>query len=303
MARIWTGVALAAVLAVGCSGPESAPGGAGGSGGVRPGSEPFAAEAGSGSVPQASTLELPAVGPDVIKTADLEVEVARDGLSDAMSSATTVAGRYRGFVVSTSTGGAEARRGTIVLRVPADRFEEALNDLRGLGEVRRQEVRGEDVSQEFVDLEARLRHLEAQERVMLALFDEAVTVAGTIRIQNELSGVQLRIEEIEGRLRYLRDQTSLSTISVTLAEEGAAVPGSIDRAWGRALNGFLSVLAGLVVALGYVAPLAAIGLIGVLVFRRIRPSGAPGYAPFSGGRTSSPNSSTDRPAVSTSMPG
>src|SRR5919106_1775183 len=275
--RTWMGIAVLAVLAVGGSEEAAVEGVGGDSGGARPGGEPFTADqAEEAVVPRTATLELPVVGPDVIKTADLEVEVARDGLGDAIATATTMAHRYQGFVVSSSTEGAEARRGTVVLRVPADAFEEALNDLRGLGEVRGQEVRGEDVGQEFVDLEARLRHLEAQERVMLGLFDQAVTVADTIRIQHELSAVQLRIEEIEGRLRYLRDQTSLSTISVALVEEGAAVPGALDRAWSRAFDGLLSVVAGMVVALGYVVPIAAIGLAALVVFRRVRPSGATG---------------------------
>lgn len=272
MARIWMGIALAAALAVGCSqessttGPEAQ--------GVRGGGEPLEAADQGGAAPAAEVAGQPVLGPAVIKTADLELEV--EGFADAMSRATSVAARYQGFVVSTSTGGAEARRGTIVLRVPAERFEDAMNDLRGLGEVRHQRVSGEDVAQEFVDLEARLRHLDAQERVMLGLFDEAATVADTIRIQNELSGIQLQIEEIEGRLRYLRDQTSLSTISVTLAEEGVAAPGAFDRAWERAVDGFLSVLAALVVGLGYVLPFVAIGLAGLLVYRRVRPSGSPG---------------------------
>jgi hypothetical protein len=274
MARVWMGIALAAALAVGCSqeeGPTSSE-----AEGVRGGGEPLEVqdEGGAEAAPAAAPLGVPAVGPTVIKTAELEVEV--EGFADAMSSATTVAARYQGFVVSSSTGGAESRRGTIVLRVPVDGFEEAMNDLRGLGEVRREQVRGEDVGQEFVDLEARLRHLDAQERVMLGLFDEAATVADTIRIQNELSGIQLHIEEIEGRLRYLRDQTSLSTIRVTLAEEGVVAPGAFDRAWEHAIDGFVSVFAALVVGLGYVLPFAAIGLAGLLVYRRVRPSGSPG---------------------------
>jgi hypothetical protein len=277
VAQLWRGIALVAVLAVACS--ESSPAGDG-AGGIAQSKDPLAAveEGGLASAPAPSTHELPAIGPDVIKTAELDVEVARDGLGDAMSTATTVATRYQGFVVATSTRGSESRRGTMVLRVPADRFEEALNDLRGLGEVEGQEVLGEDVSEEFVDLEARLRHLQAQERVMLALFDEAVAVADTIRIQNELSGVQLQIEELRGRLRYLHDQTTLSTISVTLAEEGAAIPGALDRAWARALDGFLSVVAGLVVAIGYALPFSLLALVALLVLRKVRPSGAAGSA-------------------------
>lgn len=273
MARIWTGIVLAAALAVGCSQEESSMPGSGVEGAEAPAAEPFQAadEGEGGAVGSAAGLDVPAVGPSVIKTADLEVEVGRGGFSDAMADATAVAARYQGFVVSSATRGEEARRGSIVLRVPADRFEDALNDLRRIGEVQGQRVSGEDVGQEFVDLEARLRNLEAQESVMLRLFDEAASVTDTIRIQNELSGIQLQVEEIEGRLRYLRDQTSLGTISVALAEEGVAAPGAFDRAWERAVDGFLSVFASLMIGLGYVLPFAVIGLAGLVVYRRVRP--------------------------------
>jgi hypothetical protein len=275
--RLWIGVGVLAVAAAAC-GSESEPAGVGGGGGV---GAPMVREAeglgtqaeGASAVP----LDLPAVGPTVIKTADLVVEVERDALGQAVNAATTVAARYGGFVVSSTTGGADARRGTLTLRVPSDRFEEAVADLGGLGTVDRRRVSGEDVSQEFVDLEARLRNLEAQEAVMLRLFDEAATVSDTIRIQQELSGVQLQLEEIEGRLRYLRDQTTMSTISVELIEEGATAPGVFDQALDRAVDGFLGVIAALVVVLGYVLPVAAIAGLILIVARRmwVRAPGTP----------------------------
>jgi hypothetical protein len=279
MRRVWTGLVLAAALAAGCS-QEEGPS-VGGSGGEAVPLQEAGPEApGADDVASAAPLDVPRIAPSVIKTADLEVEVERDGFGDAMDRATDVASRYGGFVVSSTTAGEEARRGSLVVRVPSDRFEEALRDLRGLGEVERERVSGQDVGQEFVDLEARLRNLEAQEAVLLRLFDEAASVVDTIRIQHELSGVQLQVEEIEGRLRYLRDQTSLGTISVALAEEGASAPGAFDRAWERAADGFLSVLAALVVGLGYVLPFAVIGMAGLLVYRRFKPktAGAPGSA-------------------------
>jgi hypothetical protein len=278
MRKVWTGLILAAALAAGCSQEEEAPTGGGGREAVP--QEAGAEAPGAAGFDSAAPLDVPRVGPSVIKTADLEVEVERDGFGDAMDRATDVASRYGGFVVTSTTAGEEARRGSLVVRVPSDRFEEALRDLRGLGEVERERVSGQDVGQEFVDLEARLRNLEAQEAVLLRLFDDAASVVDTIRIQHELSGVQLQVEEIEGRLRYLRDQTSLGTISVALAEEGASAPGAFDRAWERAADGFLSVLAALVVGLGYVLPFAVIAMAGLLVYRRFRPkpAGAPGSA-------------------------
>jgi uncharacterized protein DUF4349 len=200
------------------------------------------------------------VGPSVIKTADVGIEVQRDGFGDAMASVTEIAARYGGFVVTSTRSGEESRRGSVTVRIASDRFETALGEIRALGTVKHETISGEDVGQEFVDLEARLRNLEAQEAVLLKLFDDATSVADTIRIQGELSRVQLDIEQIEGRLRYLRDQTDLGTISVSLSEEGVSAPGRFGNAFDRAWDGILAVLAGIVIFLGYALPILAVGL-------------------------------------------
>ncbi|MGH2692909.1 MAG: DUF4349 domain-containing protein [Actinomycetota bacterium] len=214
-------------------------------------------------------LEVPPVGPTIIKTADVAVEVERDAFGDAMASVTEIAARHGGFVVTSTRSGEESRRGSVTVRIPSDRFETALGEIRALGKVKRETISGQDVGQEFVDLEARLRNLHAQEAVLLKLFDQATSVADTIRIQSELSGVQLEIERIEGRLRLLRDQTDLGTITVSLSEEGASAPGRFGSAFDRAWEGILAVLYGIVVFLGYALPLLAIGIPLWLVGRRV----------------------------------
>jgi hypothetical protein len=211
-------------------------------------------------VAQGVGLEAPPVGPTVIKTADVAVEVERNGFGDAMATVTDIAARHGGFVVSSRRTGEELRRGSVTVRIPSDRFETALGEIRGLGSVKRETVSGRDVGQEFVDLEARLRNLHAQEAVLLRLFDDATSVADTIRIQSQLSGVQLEIERLEGRLRFLRDQTDLGTITVSLSEEGASAPGRFGSAFDRAWDGILTVLSGIVVFLGYALPIVAIGI-------------------------------------------
>ena len=212
----------------------------------------------------------PDVRPSVIKTANLEVEVPSDAFGRSISDVGAIAARHGGYVVSTSVGGADARRGSTTIRVPAERFEQALGEIRALGEVRSETVSGQDVGQEFVDLEARLRNLQAQEAVLLRLYDEAATIQDTIRVQQEVSNVQLQIEEIRGRLNYLQDQTAFGTISVALAEEGVAAPGLLERAWDAAIDGFVGVVAGAIVVLGYVLPFAIVAGLGFLIFRRVR---------------------------------
>ncbi|HEY7755202.1 MAG TPA: DUF4349 domain-containing protein [Actinomycetota bacterium] len=219
---------------------------------------------------------LPEIGPAVIRTGQIAIEVDEGGFAAAFDTASLVAGKYGGYVQSSSMSGTDVRSGDLLLRVPADRFDEAMSDLRELGEVERQAVSGQDVSAEFVDLEARLQTWEAQELVLLDLMAQATTIEETIRVQGELQDVRFRIEQIEGQLRVLRDQTAYSTIQLSLRETGApaATAGSGTRpslaeAWERAVDGFLGVWFAVVVGLGYLIPLAAIGAIAWLGYRRL----------------------------------
>jgi hypothetical protein len=217
--------------------------------------------------------ELPALGPKVIKNASVRVEVRRGGFSDALREATAVAGKYGGFVVQSSVEGEKARRGSLVIRVPAERFELALGDIHDLGTLKRETVSGEDVGQEFIDLEARLRNLRAHEGVMLRLYDRAQTIPESIRVQKEVTGVQLRIEEIEGRLRYLRDQAAFGTISIALVEVGVvpdATRGVIERAWDRAVDVVLGLASAAIVSMGVILPLGLLALLAWPFVRRLR---------------------------------
>jgi hypothetical protein len=214
--------------------------------------------------------ELPVIGPKVIKMASVRVEVARGGFSEALGEATAVAGKYGGFVLSSALEGERARRGSLVIRVPAERFELALADIRDLGTLKRERVSGEDAGQEFIDLEARLRNLRAHEGVMLRLYDRAQTIPESIRVQKEVTSVQLRIEEIEGRLRYLRDQAAFGTISIGLVEVGVVPEGPkgvIERALDRAVDVVLAVASAAIVSLGFIVP---VGLLGLLLFPFVR---------------------------------
>ena len=93
------------------------------------------------------------------------------------------------------------------------------------------EEAGQDVSQEFVDLEARERHLEAVEGQLLNLLDETNTVAEALTVQSQLNQVQLDLEQARGRLQYLEDQVAFATISLDVRERQveAAARTTADR--------------------------------------------------------------------------
>ena len=238
---------------------------------------------GSGGGYEVLPQSLPPSGPRVIKTAELRIEIDRDGFGDSVQDVISAAERAGGFVVSTSSHGEDARRGSIVVRVPSDRFESVLGEIKGVGAIKGESIAGEDVSQEFVDLEARLRNYEVQEKVLLRLMERSVTVADTIRVQRELEGIQLEIERLRGRIRYLDDQTSLSTIRVDLSEEGTAAPapdGTLAKAWDQAKDTFMAVITALIVGAGFVVPLGLLALIAWWLIRMLRPR----WAGFAGDR-------------------
>lgn len=240
---------------------------------TQPGSS--TASKGSSATGQIAGLPIPELGTKVIKTANLSVRVKKDSFQENFTKASLVAEKLGGFVTSSSVSETKGKvaSGVITLRVPSDKFQTALSELRSLGRVTAEEQSGEDVSREFVDLEARLRHAKSQEAFYLRLMDQAKTISDLIQIQQQLSQVQLQIEELTGRLEFLKNQTAFSTVSVRIFEPGVGPgksKGALGKAWQEALDGFKSVVAGLIVALGWIAPIGLLALVLLGLWRVIR---------------------------------
>lgn len=158
----------------------------------------------------------------IIRDATLTLEV--DEPSKAAERITSIAVSRGGYVVtSESRHVSGGRRGksyevfTVQFRVPAAQFDAALKDVRATaGEVTSEKVSGKDVTEEYIDLEARLRTQRALEAQLLDIMKTAREVSDAISVQRELTNVRTDIERIEGRRRFLESQSSLSTINVTL---------------------------------------------------------------------------------------
>ena len=208
----------------------------------------------------------------VIRTAELSVVIPRNSLDERFAEVVDAAERNGGFV---SDSQSRTRTGSLTLRVPAGNLASTLRAVRDLGTVEVESVRGKDVTANYVDLRARLRIAKARREVLLGLQADATTIEQTIRVQNELDETQLAIEAIQGQLQVLDDRTSLATVHVDLREEGAE-PGdevetaSIPNAFERAVAGFVGVIAAIVIGLGYLLPLIAIGLVIWFVVLRIQ---------------------------------
>lgn len=238
--------------------------------------------AGPGSGSLSEIGGIPQIGPAIVKAASLEVQVPKGDFDQAFRTAMLVAGRYGGYVQSSSTSGTRVHSGSLTIRVPSSSFDQAMSDLSDIGTTQARSISGQDVTNEYVDLNARLRTWEAQEAVLLRLMRDATSVEATLRVQSNLQDVQFRIEQIKGQLRVLENQTQLATIDIALHEPGAPIRPlqqtrpderpSLSEAWTKALNGFLGVLYATVVGLGYLVPIAVIGFAVWFAVRRLRPA-------------------------------
>ena len=106
---------------------------------------------------------------------------------------------------------------TITIKVPADKFETVMESLRKLAlEPPTENVSGQDVTEEYADLEAQLRNLQATEKQLLNLLDRAQTVDDTLKVYNQLTNIRGQIERLQGRKQYLERSAAMSTITVNL---------------------------------------------------------------------------------------
>ncbi len=207
------------------------------------------------SAPAQATADDP--GPtatrQVIKRAELSISVASP--AGAQRDVLGLAKAHGGYVVSTEQLGESGSEGPgrvhSVIRVRADRFESALSALRKLGShVGSENVSSEDVTEEFMDLGARLRTKKKLEERYLALLEKASTVEDTLKVEKHLADVRGEIEKLEGRQKYLNDQVGMATITATFTREQplVAVSGaSIRRAGKRAYLDAINVTGGIVV--------------------------------------------------------
>jgi hypothetical protein len=209
---------------------------------------------------------LPEFGPKVIQTAALAITVARGDFDETVDRARSIAAGLGGFVTSSNASqGPDERlvRGSLVMRVPQPSYAQAMSQLSKLGTVQSRDESGQDVSQQYVDLEARERHLEAVERQLLGFLEKTTTVGDALVVQDRLNQVQLQLEEVRGQLRYLDDQTAFSTISLSVAERGVPVAAGDDGGWGitdawqTAADGFLKVIGAVFVGIATAGPILA----------------------------------------------
>jgi hypothetical protein len=237
----------------------------------------------------AANLASQAFDRKIIRNANLTVEVASPG--DSQRKIVSIAESHQGFVVtSESTQRPSEDRNkpeitiNLVVRVPAAQFNQVMEEIRAVGaRVIQEKVTGQDVTEEFMDLEARIKNQKALESQFLEIMKRAGKVDDALSVQRELADVRTEIEKLEGRRRFLENQSSLSTINVTLQPPTqivnatgfsysvrSAFSDGVEVAAGIVLFLIRAVVAMLPIVLFIVLPLALIAKLGLRIVRRRR---------------------------------
>jgi hypothetical protein len=212
----------------------------------------------------------------VIRNGQASIEV--DKLDPAIVKVRQLAMQLGGYIANSSVVGGhdQVRSATFDLKIPAQRFDQAINGLGTLGKVESVNSTAEDVGEEYVDITARVNNAHRlEDRLIALLATRTGKLQDVLSVERELARVREEIERYEGRLRYLKTRAAVSTLSITVHEPVPILgqsPGRnpIAAAIRQAWRNFVGFIAACIASLGVVIPLGGLALAGWLGYRKFR---------------------------------
>lgn len=203
----------------------------------------------------------------VISTAALTIEV--ESVSSALVKITNITLENEGFISSSTISdiGGNRKRGYLTARVPQKNFYPAIEKISGLGTEKHRQISGQDVTEEFIDLGARLDNLKKQEIRLQEILKMANTVKDILEIEHELERVRGEIDSLTGRLNFLNQSVEMSTISISIIEP-TPITGEewgISDALRDAVSGFIESIRGIIIFTGIIIPILTYLAIAILI--------------------------------------
>ncbi|MEA5467381.1 DUF4349 domain-containing protein [Spirulina sp. 06S082] len=197
--------------------------------------------------------DVPRVDPQLVKTAEIDLEV--ESIDAIVTAITDTVKRNQGDILELQNNKPsnvrDRHRAFLRLRVPQQRLDRVLAEIGDLGIPQRQTLSAEDVSNQLVDLDARLRNLRKQEESLLKIMDRSGSVGDVLKVAQELGNIRAQIEQIDAQQKNLRDRVSFSTILVNLETATTTIPrsqplgGQLGETWDNAVYGVSSLTTGL----------------------------------------------------------
>jgi hypothetical protein len=245
------------------------------------GNPPVKSDPSSGGLqPGDVTSVVPTIqGPQVIRQAQLTITVGAGLFDSKLAGLRALVQLQGGFISGTDAQSNpitndQIRTGVITFMVPAAKFDDTIDQLAKMGKVQNEHISGNDVSAQYVDLQARLANQEAQRNAMLALLRKAQSISDIIAVQTQIGQITGQIEQLKGQIQYIAHNTAYSTVSVNLLEAGAPVQTAQQDNWGfvsslnASAHNFVTTVNYVITGLGAIGPIVIILGFGYLLWRR-----------------------------------
>lgn len=213
----------------------------------------------------------------IIRSGAMSIEADNYGETEARVK--QIVSGLNGYVTNSSSqlNASGKKQGAITIRVASDKFDMLLDELAKVGKVMNQNINGRDVTEEYMDSEARLKtQRELETRLLQLLAEKTANLTSVVEVEQKLAQVRETIEKTEGRMRYLKDQASYSTLTVSVFEpailntsSGGGFFFEIGEGVKKGLTGFTSVVSGIITFVIAMSPILAIGGFVIYVVIRI----------------------------------
>jgi hypothetical protein len=224
----------------------------------------------STSTPVQSGSGTSAIETKIIRTASLTIEVK--DVTGSVEFLKNLATRNGGYISSTNIQNNYNNRltGSVILRVPAAEFENTLTGVKAIGTVKSVSTQGQDVTEEYVDLQAQKTSYQNQLAQYNEIMKKAVKVDDVITVQQQIDRVQTELNRLEGRLKYLDSRIDLSTITVNLQEPepvGGETGHNFVSTINEGISGFFGMIDAVIIIFFTLLPLIIIGGAGYGIYR------------------------------------
>lgn len=205
----------------------------------------------------------------VIKSGNMSIEVEK--YDESEKTITDITNKHNGYIASSKSSMTSAgkKQGSITVRVPSEKFDIFLSEVSMIGKVVSQNIASSDVTEEYIDLEARQKtQKELEQRLLKLLNEKATRLSDVLEIEDKLSAVRQKIESVEGKMKYLKSQASYSTLTISLYEPNVLQTSSgggffyeLGEAIKTGLRGLAKVIIFLILVIIVIIPFIIIALI------------------------------------------
>ena len=211
----------------------------------------------------------------IIRTGTMNLE--NENFDETEAKAKQIVTNLGGYITNSTAKVNQSgkKQGSLTIRVPAGKYDELLGELGKIGKVMNTNISGRDVTEEYMDAEARLKtQQELESRLLKLLAEKTANLTSVVEVEQKLASVRENIEKTQGRMRLLKDQASYSTLTVSIFEPAILNTSSggffyeLERGFEKGLTGFTKVLSGIITFIIALSPVAVI--FGLLIYITIR---------------------------------